>query len=85
MTGMVLARPEEIHFLNWTRKVQPHHILDGSDKTRQRAKQVVRGYSSESWHVEVDGAMKKRFQIDKRIALDAWGYILLRKRRGWIY
>lgn len=52
-------------------KDQPHHILDGSDKTRQRAKQVIRGYSSESWHVEADGAMKKRFQIDKRIALDA--------------
>lgn len=82
MTGMVLARPEEIHFLNWIRKVQPHHILDGSDKTRQRANQVDRGYSSESWHVEVDGAMKKRFQIDKRIALDAWGLYILTETTG---
>ena len=62
--------------------MQPHHILDGSDKTRQRAEQVVRGYSSESWHVEVDGAMKKRFQIDKRIALDAWGLYILTETTG---
>lgn len=82
MTGTFFARPEEIHFLNWIGEARPHHISDGSDKTKQRAKQVVLGYSSESWHMEIDGAVKKRFQIDKKIALDAWGLYILAETAG---
>lgn len=79
-TGMLIMNREEIHFLNWIGAIQPGFLPPYDSLNVFRAAEVRNGYNTETWHRVIDKQAVNQFNINKKIAIDAWSLYQLLER-----
>lgn len=77
MNGMLVLQREEIHFLNWIGEIKPNFVPPQKSMIERRASEVQRKYQEEKWHRDIDRSRKNQFDVDRTIAIDAWGLYIL--------
>lgn len=69
---------EGAQFLIWQRKFPPHMETDWNGMNPQKANAVFRQFEQEEWHVSEERIAKRlEIEIQRTIAIDAWGLYLL--------
>lgn len=82
MNGSLILQKEEILFLNWIDAIKPGFLPPPKSMIERRANEVLKQYQSETWHRQIDRTRKNQFDVDRTIAIDAWGlYILAEEMR----
>lgn len=81
-THMAVTPMEEIHFLNWIGAVSPKFAPPPKSMTGQRVNEIIKLYKGETWHQTMDKPFRNKFNIDKKIAVDAWGLYVLAETTG---
>ena len=71
-TGMVVAKKEEIYFLNWMGVLKPGCRPSLDSMGEEKAGEVREKYKTETWHSVMDRQFKNQFRVKKSIAMDAW-------------
>lgn len=71
-TGMVVAKKEEIYFLNWMGVLKPGRRPSLDSMGEEKAGEVSEKYKTETWHPVIDRQFKNQFRVKKSIAMDAW-------------
>lgn len=77
MTHMVIMQREEIHFLNWIGEVKPSFLPPEKSMMEKQVDVVLRQLRTESWHRDIDSALRNQFDIEKKLVIDAWGVYVL--------
>ena len=73
VTNSLVMPLEEIHFLNWIGEIRPRFTPSPQSMTKSRIYGLGQWYRLEYWHRKIDTTLKNHFNIDKKIAIDAWG------------
>lgn len=82
MNGSLVLQQEEIHFLNWIGAIKPSFQPPQNSMVERRANEVLEKYQTETWHKQLDRTRKNQFDVNRTIAIDAWGlYILSEEMR----
>lgn len=79
---MIIMQHEEIHFLNWIGAIKPSFVPPPKSMTERRAREVIQLFGFESWHREIDKSLRNHFNIEKKIAIDAWSLYILAETTG---
>ena len=77
-TGMIIAHPSEIHFLNWIGAIQPMFAPPPISMNDQFAADLRIGYGNEKWHSVIDNQIRNQINVDRTIAIDSWGLFQLK-------
>ncbi len=77
VTQRLVARKEEVHFLNWIGAIKPEFLPPYSSMTEAHACDVIASYAGEAWHGRVGASVANRFLTERRFAVDGWGLYLL--------
>lgn len=73
VTNSLVMSLEEIHFLNWIGDIKPRFTSSPQSMTKDRINGIGQWYRLEYWHRKIDITLKNHFNINKKIAIDAWG------------
>lgn len=77
MTNMLVARKEEIHFLNWVGAIEPAFVPPRRGMNTESVAQARTAYSRETWHRAMGQSLRNGFLSDRTIAIDSWGLYVL--------
>ena len=79
-TGMIVAKKEEIHFLNWIGEIYPDFPPPKDSMTESRAIEILNGFQNETWSRDIDNKQNNLFSVKRTIVIDAWGLYQLATR-----
>lgn len=82
MTQRLIARKEEIHFLNWVGAIEPAFVSPFRGMNRESAMHARSVYARETWHRTMGQSLRNGFLADRTVAIDAWGLYVLFESGG---